>query len=181
VNNVDITSVQGLIDARNTLDRYAAPSTVEWHFASVHNSWTRRALAISGFGYPTANSPDEIGNWSPAYTVASSLAGATKDDERRAAALEAASDSSDEEKRSGPRTPNGKQTKRGSVKESASKVSESATGNNNGKGPALSAEEHLKPVYGVDRPFFHVDLTEAVYSAVRDAKEKDKGFVGCSM
>jgi sodium-independent sulfate anion transporter 11 len=181
VNNVDITSVQGLIDVRNTLDRYAAPSTVEWHFASVLNSWTRRALAISGFGYPIANSPDEIGNWAPAFTVASSLAGATKDDERRAAALEAASDSSDEEKRSGSKTPNGKQMKITGVKQTGSEIREIPTDNKNGKGQASLAEQHLEPVFGVDRPFFHIDLTEAVYSAVRDAKEKDKGLVGSSI
>lgn len=31
----------------------------------------------------------------------------------------------------------------------------------------------LEPVYGIDRPFFHIDLTDAVDTAVRDAKRKD--------
>ena len=52
VNNVDITSVQHLIDVRNQLDHYAAPDVVDWHFACVHNRWTKRALAAAGFGLP---------------------------------------------------------------------------------------------------------------------------------
>jgi len=51
VNNVDITSVQQLIDVRNQLDRYVAPDAVDWHFASINNRWTKRALASAGFGY----------------------------------------------------------------------------------------------------------------------------------
>ncbi|KAF8476927.1 putative sulfate permease 2 [Kalaharituber pfeilii] len=50
VNNVDITSVQNLIDVRNQLDRYAAPDKVDWHFAAIRNRWTKRALASAGFG-----------------------------------------------------------------------------------------------------------------------------------
>lgn len=70
VNNVDITSVQGLIDLRNSLDRHAAPDIVDWHFADVHNRWTRRALAVSGFGYPSADNVEALGNWRPAVTLA---------------------------------------------------------------------------------------------------------------
>ncbi|PFH60991.1 hypothetical protein XA68_18464 [Ophiocordyceps unilateralis] len=52
VNNVDVTSVQGLMDLRSSLNRHAAPDTVAWHLANVHNRWTRRALAAAGFGRP---------------------------------------------------------------------------------------------------------------------------------
>jgi sodium-independent sulfate anion transporter 11 len=58
VNNVDLTSVQNLIDVRNQLDRYAAPDMIEWHFASVNNRWTKRALAAAGFGMPAALNPN---------------------------------------------------------------------------------------------------------------------------
>lgn len=51
VNHVDVTSVQGLIDVRAQLDRYAAPDYVEWHFASINSRWTKRALTTAGFGY----------------------------------------------------------------------------------------------------------------------------------
>ena len=52
VNHVDVTSIQGLIDVRNQLNRRATPLEVQWHFASVQNRWTKRALAAAGFGYP---------------------------------------------------------------------------------------------------------------------------------
>lgn len=55
VNNVDVTSVQNLIDVRNQLDRWASPDTVQWHFAHVHKRWTKRALAAAGFGFPAVS------------------------------------------------------------------------------------------------------------------------------
>lgn len=53
VNNVDMTSIQNLIDLRDQFNRRAAPIEVQWHFAHVGNRWTRRALAAAGFGYPS--------------------------------------------------------------------------------------------------------------------------------
>ncbi|KAJ5316359.1 hypothetical protein N7476_006666 [Penicillium atrosanguineum] len=57
VNNVDVTSIQNLIDVRNQLNLRAAPLEVQWHFANVGNRWTRRALAAAGFGYPSTCPP----------------------------------------------------------------------------------------------------------------------------
>ncbi|EON95628.1 putative sulfate permease protein [Phaeoacremonium minimum UCRPA7] len=171
VNNMDITSVQGLIDLRNTLDRYAAPSTAEWHFAGVLNRWTRRALAVAGFGFPAADNPDAIGNWSPAYTVASSLAGATEDDARRAAAFEALLRASDEERSTSKAQVH--------VEDVDTDDSNSAGGETkkNGGGRAnvgvVAPGHRFTPVHGVDRPFFHIDLVEAVDAAIRDAMKKN--------
>ncbi|KAI5776490.1 sulfate transporter family-domain-containing protein [Geopyxis carbonaria] len=67
VNNVDITSVQNLLDVRTQLDRYASPDIVEWHFASVGNRWTKRALSSAGFGFPPDNGKDQ---WKPVFSVA---------------------------------------------------------------------------------------------------------------
>lgn len=53
VNNVDVTSIQNLIDLRDQLKRRAAPVEVQWHFAHVGNDWTKRALAAAGFGFPS--------------------------------------------------------------------------------------------------------------------------------
>ncbi|KAF3036887.1 hypothetical protein E8E12_000543 [Didymella heteroderae] len=50
INNLDIASIQGLEDARKSLESHAAPAAVEWHFAGLHNAWARRALAEAGFG-----------------------------------------------------------------------------------------------------------------------------------
>lgn len=68
VNNVDITSVQNLIDIRNQLDHYAAPDVVEWHFAAIGNRWTKRALSSAGFGLPPDTSHRE--GWKPVFSVA---------------------------------------------------------------------------------------------------------------
>ncbi|KAF3482307.1 sulfate permease II [Arthroderma uncinatum] len=70
VNHVDVSSIQGLIDVRNQLDRYAAPEIVEWHFACISNRWTKRALASAGFGYPSPKTPELLGNWKPIFSVA---------------------------------------------------------------------------------------------------------------
>ncbi|KAI5810674.1 sulfate transporter family-domain-containing protein [Pyronema omphalodes] len=68
VNNVDITSVQNLLDVRNQLDRYAAPDIVEWHFAAIGNRWTKRALSSAGFGFPAGTRRKE--GWKPVFSVA---------------------------------------------------------------------------------------------------------------
>ena len=73
VNNVDITSVQHLIDVRNQLDRYASPDKVEWHLACINNRWTKRALASAGFGYPSPNNASScvvFNRWKPVFSVA---------------------------------------------------------------------------------------------------------------
>lgn len=67
---MDITSVQGLIDLRNSLDRHASPVIVDWHFAHVYNRWTRRALAVAGFGFPSADNVEGLGCWRGAVTLA---------------------------------------------------------------------------------------------------------------
>ncbi|KAF2010809.1 sulfate permease-like protein [Aaosphaeria arxii CBS 175.79] len=160
VNIIDITNIQGLIDLRNTLDRYAAPSIVEWHFAGIQNQWTRRALAFAGFGYP--GSPEAIGNWKPVYTVATSLAGATQEDRKRRASLVGKMQELDEERRSGGARPLQGEGKKVAKSEVRSEVDED------------EKRGEYEPLYGVDRPFFHLDLTDAVDAAVRDAKRRDE-------
>ena len=70
VNNVDVTSVQGLIDVRAQLDRYAAPESVEWHFASINSRWTKRALTTAGFGYMDRERFASRQHWNPVYSYA---------------------------------------------------------------------------------------------------------------
>jgi sodium-independent sulfate anion transporter 11 len=70
VNNVDVTSIQGLIDVRAQLDRYAAPDNVEWHFASIHSRWTKRALTTAGFGYIDRERFASRQHWNPVYSYA---------------------------------------------------------------------------------------------------------------
>lgn len=145
VNNLDVTAVQGLIDLRNSLDRYSSPDTVEWHFANIHNRWTRKALAVSGFGYPSAQNPDALGKWKPIYSIAPV-------------------DSSNWCGRSGG------QLGHSDDEESIPNVSLP------GSTITLSSSGGKAAMYGVDRPFFHGDLHDAVEAAVRDARNKD----GCT-
>ncbi|KAL6703510.1 hypothetical protein ACN47E_009608 [Coniothyrium glycines] len=155
INIIDMTSIQGLIDLRNTLDRYAAPALVEWHFAGVHNQWTRRALSFAGFGSPAADHRNELASWCPAYTVATSLAGATEAELRELEARQAETRSKDEE--------SGRDDTMTALEEKAA-----------------TAGQHYQPLYGVDRPFFHLDLHDAVDAAVRDAKCQDERDVARS-
>jgi sodium-independent sulfate anion transporter 11 len=142
VNVLDITSIDGLKSLRETLDRYAAPALVEWHFAGVHNRWTRKALAFAGFGFPAVESVDDLGNWCPSYTVVSSRS----DDEKRELDVE-----------------------RMEKDEEAGKAIDAVRVQS-----ALSEKRRFDAVYGVDRPFFHLDLHDAVDAAVRDARTADQ-------
>lgn len=71
VDHLDVTTVQGLIDVRDQLDRYAAPDAVEWHFASVNNRWAKRALTTAGFGYVDVERARSRQHWNPVYSFAS--------------------------------------------------------------------------------------------------------------
>jgi sodium-independent sulfate anion transporter 11 len=163
VNNIDITSIQGLIDLRNTFDRHAAPEVVDWHFANVYNRWARRALAVAGFGFPSNDSPEWLGRWKPAYTLAM---------------LTGPSDKRDGEKRM--------RNSRAAGGVVGHTKDESDMSLNRPKTPeeqpvATTSDgvpyARLGTVHGVDRPFFHVDLGEAVDVAERNAREKDR-FMG---
>jgi solute carrier family 26 (sodium-independent sulfate anion transporter), member 11 len=143
VNNVDLTSVQNLIDVRNQFDRYASPEVVEWHFATINNRWTKRALAAAGFGYPAPTQPEAFQRWKPIFSVAeiggdSSAAEAAEKEERRRQAA-------------------------------AGDVEHAPVGGGNGY-PDKHAR--VAVVHGVNLPLFHVDLTSAVQAAIAHAERK---------
>jgi sodium-independent sulfate anion transporter 11 len=157
VNNVDVTCVQTLIDVRNQLDRYAAPHRVQWHFAHIHNRWTKRALAAAGFGYPTPEYLATTHKWKPIFSVA-----ALHDDPYTVANKRTSEDARDVES--------------GLQKEAATTQSQS-TESEIEPVDKLSAEIKRGPgskkviVEGVNRPFFHVDLTTALHSAMLGSGE----------
>lgn len=43
---------------------------MDWHFAHVYSRWTRRALAVAGFGFPSADNVEALGCWRSAVTLA---------------------------------------------------------------------------------------------------------------
>jgi sodium-independent sulfate anion transporter 11 len=102
------------------------------------------------------------GSWCPAYSVASSLAGATEEDKRVAEVRERETKGRDEERNSQWSKSDGGEGGGGGKEESVGemdRVEENGTG--------------MEPVHGVDRPFFHIDLVDAVDTAVRDAMKRD--------
>ncbi|KEF52665.1 uncharacterized protein A1O9_11082 [Exophiala aquamarina CBS 119918] len=168
INNIDVTSVEGLVDLRNSLERHARPSTVDWHFATLTNRWARRALVAAGFGLSTKASHGNVGKLAPVYCVASSLAGASSEDAmaeetRRRRILNLDDESRVEDKDLG--------IKQDSNSRRKSQRMEGHTGASGGSGGQCLS---FQPVHGVNRPFFHIDLTQAVVAAVQEAKEADR-------
>lgn len=151
MNNVDITSVQNLIDVRNQLDRHASPEKVEWHFAAVNNRWTKRALAAAGFGYPTEEFAAGKKGWTPVFSVAES----------------------EEVVRGGVRT-----DEKGGFDEEAGKplTTESSRGSEEvgvvGGGGGGVRGPKRRVVGSVLRPFFHPDIDGALQSAIRNIEDR---------
>ncbi|KAI1504034.1 sulfate permease 2 [Biscogniauxia marginata] len=167
VNNVDVTSVQGLIDTRTQLDHHTAPDAAEWHFACAHNRWTRRALASAGFGFPSPRNLAELedgSRWKPIFGVAPEKSGD-----------------------SGPGGPTTKTaTEEIKVKDVEAGLDDvdriSSSSGTEGAPRAKDSEipSRLAAVRGVNRPFFHIDVAAAVENVVanlegRISREKAQG------
>ncbi|OQE27240.1 hypothetical protein PENSTE_c004G09742 [Penicillium steckii] len=161
VNNLDVTCVQTLVDVRNQLDRYAAPHRVQWHFAHLNNRWAKRSLAAAGFGQPTSQLMDPNRKWKPIFSVAEMHGDAS--------AVRSKLDSLD-----------GKDVETGLQKEPFTKDSESksvdesiSTGVTSGDKTQLRKGSASKVIIeNVNRPFFHVDLTTALESALSYSDSK---------
>ncbi|ROT35127.1 sulfate permease [Sodiomyces alkalinus F11] len=154
VNNVDVTSIQGLIDVRNQLDRYADPEIVEWHFANVNNRWTRRALAAAGFGYPSIKDADNLGRWRPIFSVAAVDHSSEVDNRPDVVASQKVLGKDEEDGIAAAPPP----------PPPASDGVAQVAGHADGK---------LAAVQGTNRPFFHIDVAAAVESAVLNAQSKE--------
>ena len=161
VNNVDITSVQQLIDVRNQLDKYASPSTVDWHFASINNRWTKRALVSAGFGYPTPDSTSTH-RWKPIFSVAE-LGGSDS-------AAQAAERSANEKELGEART---REASRPSNGDGINADSDSGLSSNDLKNVGIRTSGRAAVVNGLNRPLFHIDLTSALQSAIANVEAKE--------
>jgi solute carrier family 26 (sodium-independent sulfate anion transporter), member 11 len=131
VNNIDVTSMQQLIDTRNQLDRHAYPNKVDWHFAHINNRWTKRALASVGFGHPTPGSR-LAEQWKSIYSVAD-IGGA----------------------------------KSAVATTGESELSITSIYNSS---PLEQPRLRMAVVHGLNRPFFHIDLTSALESAIANVE-----------
>jgi solute carrier family 26 (sodium-independent sulfate anion transporter), member 11 len=152
---MDVTSIQGLIDVRNQLDKHAEPEVVEWHFANVSNRWTRRALAAAGFGYPSIKDSENLGRWKPIFSVAAT-------DATHEATRSQKPEIIDDEKRV-------------SSRDQEDVISPQLTSAVTTDGVAQAAgrgDGKLAAIQGMNRPFFHIDVAAAVESAVLNAESK---------
>jgi solute carrier family 26 (sodium-independent sulfate anion transporter), member 11 len=176
VNNVDITSVQDLIDVRNQLDRYASPEPVQWHLANINNKWTKRALASAGFGYPTVPQ-NEIHRWKPIFNIAdiggeeSAAAAAEAEQNRQLARLHR-----DEELGHAAPSKSEDITHAGHYKDDSSSSNDNDMSKqiSDSKAYARVTTKKVAIVQGLNRPFFHIDLTSALQSAIANVEHSDK-------
>ncbi|KAH0595719.1 hypothetical protein MHUMG1_06267 [Metarhizium humberi] len=164
VNNVDITSVQRLIDVRNQLDMYASPGVVDWHVACINNRWTKRALMAGGFGIPTKTDDGLHHRWRSIFSVAE-IGG--KDS---AAALA--------EVAANERELQASQSRMSELDEEMGQSSDSEEGlpkpgDEKAEG-AAKQKRRGAVVHGLNRPLFHVDLTSAVQSAIANVEAREE-------
>jgi sodium-independent sulfate anion transporter 11 len=155
VNYVDITSVQLLVDARNQLDRYAAPNAVQWHFACIQSRWTKRALAAAGFGYPSQSLADgQARHWKSVFSIAE-IAGSETQTEELEGSKRITLDVEMAEWHDAPEHQDKQRTSRISIAQPKIAVNTEVT-----------EESGKAVVHGINRPFFHVDLEIALRSAL---------------
>ena len=165
VNNVDVTSVQTLIDVRNQLDRYASPDVVDWHFCCINNRWTKRALASAGFGYYTPEPEgSDCARWKPIFSVAD-LGGTDS-----AAAV------ADRWESRHARHPAAEQAPLDDIEQGRSQLAGSDLNRelsvSKAYGTMARAGTRIAVVQGLNRPLFHPDITAALSSALANVQRK---------
>lgn len=177
VNNVDTTSVQNLIDVRNQLDLYASPRSVQWHFAHINNRWTKRALSAAGFGFPTPTSSDGFHRWKPIFSVAeiegsaSAAAHAEMINNQREQALHKHDLEANFHKH-GSTTERETETIESTSSQDSSIIAEDKQLQHDLKdSKAYRGRRKVALVQGMNRPFFHIDLTSALQSAVANSSD----------
>ena len=198
VNNVDVTSVQQLIDIRNQMDRYTAPDVVDWHIACINNRWTKRALVSAGFGLP-AERPDGLHHrWRSLFSVAeiggsSSAAAAAEHEQNEKEAATTARNSlatsrpksisdSDDPEAAIPYAEAGAETDLSGGSSATGKDSDLVGGAGAprlGTGPDVAAGTTGRKrvvVHGLNRPLFHIDLTSALQSAIANVQAREEAL-----
>ena len=177
VNNVDTTSIQNLIDVGNQPDLYASPRSVQWHFAHINNRWTKRGLAAAGFGYPTPASSEGFHRWKPIFSVAeiegaaSAAAHAELMNNEREHHLHQQQDIE-----SGLKTDSAATARETYGNETSSnetdEISEDKLQRDLTDSKAYRGRRKVALVQGMNRPFFHIDLTSALQSAVANSSDE---------
>jgi sodium-independent sulfate anion transporter 11 len=148
VSNIDSTGVQSLVDTRQQLDRYA-DRQVEFHFAQILSPWIKRALVAGGFG---------VGN--PSYRVVEVASAVPPPD-----ALDAHSHANEdfERRRRQSMATKNRDTELG-LDNGIAEIPSGVTSLSRGQ---RSEDSDALPLVETNYPFFHLDLDDAVRSAVK--------------
>ena len=162
VNSLDSGAVEGLLDLRSQLDRWAAPDPVEWHFACVGDRWTRRALAVAGFGYPSNKQRqldllDGRRGWEPPVFSLAEKAGL---EPREGVVVEEPAPVAMAMAMVGRREA-ADEAEKGNIKRRRSS--------------SVYRRSKLAAVYGINRPNFHIDLEAAVEACERSLERRGGG------
>ena len=167
VNNIDITSVQRLIDVRNQLDLYTSPDVVDWHIACINNRWTKRALVSGGFGVPTKVGDGMRHRWRSIFSVAE-IGG------KDSAAAVAEAKANERQINSQPQWTDDEEMGK---YDSLSDMKDPATIDEAEEKPAAAILKQRRKgavVHGLDKPLFHVDLTSALQSAIANVEARQE-------
>ena len=187
MNNVDVTSVQHLIDVRNQLDRYASPDRVDWHFAHINNRWTKRALMSAGFGYPSPRGEEDtngaLSRWKPIFSVAeiggknsAAAAAAAAESQRRSKVDEESAIRTRSKSFSTSGHPDAINTKDfGAIGDGRSSDDSVEYAKHLADSRSYSRAGKIVLIQGLNRPLFHVDLTTALQSAIKNAEWWETG------
>lgn len=168
VNFVDVTSVQALIDVRNELDRYASPDHVDWHFASIGNRWSKRALISAGFGFPTEYQDAPEQRWRGIFSITPSADKPDADgekDEETALRLTLSSTSANATKTVAALD----------IEEARSSGDGTGSMDDDLKKNEQGRSHHIRgiAIHSLNRPLFHVDLTSALQSAIANVEARE--------
>jgi len=187
VSNVDVTSVQHLIDIRNQMDRYTQPDYVDWHMACINSRWTKRALVSAGFGYPTERADGKHVEWRSIFSIAeiggdSSAAAAARGHDNGEKSI--ARRSIEQASYGAPVAPSKfADSEMAAASEASSVVENDAVGStgfsqlrpgdstaaassSSGTFNGAAVARKRVVVHGLNRPLFHTDLTSALQSAI---------------
>lgn len=160
VNNVDVTSIQALIDTRNFLDKHAAPHTVQWHFACVHSRWAKRALVAAGFGVPSFETADGTPqHFKAVYSLAEQTGGVE--------AAQAVDDAKAKASKGKTRqSMMAEDVEMGEFTAQDDKIAVSKVEVSNDGQLTADAMARMAAVNGINRPYFHLDVHGALMSAI---------------
>ncbi|KAI0842778.1 sulfate permease II [Hypoxylon sp. FL0890] len=140
VSGTDTGAIEGLVELREQLQRWAKPNPVQWHFANVEDRWVRRALMVAGFGYPNKEELKETKSWSPVFTLA--------------------------ERERTPKAGNSLMMEPSTYPAGATASIEDAERGDAGVNGTLRGTGRIAATHGINYPNFHVDLAAAVEAVV---------------